>query len=88
MSNKLQISTVLGNGGSFYFSVSQNPQIFLNSAGRGTGVFQSAAGGHAHDCAVSTILKVQLSLCAPCRHAREIEVQLNSFLNSVLDRDE
>jgi len=57
------ISTVLGNGGSLYFSVPQNPQTFLNSAGGGAGAFQGSAGGHFHDYAVSTKFNVQLSLC-------------------------
>ena len=57
------ISTVLGNGGTLYFSVPQNPPTFLNSAGGGTGVFQGAASGQSHDYAVSTKFNVQLSLC-------------------------
>jgi hypothetical protein len=54
------ISTVLGNGNGYsFFSVPQNPQAFVNPVGAGTGVYQGAASGHAHDYAVSTILNVQ-----------------------------
>jgi hypothetical protein len=50
------ISTVLGNGyGVSYFSVPQNPQTFLNTGVGGTGVFQGAASGHAHNYAVSAV---------------------------------
>jgi len=50
------ISTVLGNGnGASYFSVPQNPQTFLNTRVGGTGFFQGAASGHAHNYAVSTV---------------------------------
>jgi hypothetical protein len=49
------VTTVLGNGGVSFFSVPQNPQTFLNTAGGGTGVFQGAASGHVHDYHVSTV---------------------------------
>ena len=88
------ISTVLGNGNGFaFFSVPQNPQTFLVPVAGVTGVNPGVAGGitGAGGLAVSTILnyvEVRLSLCTPCRRTGEMEVQLNSFLNSVPDRDE